>query len=227
MSTERDHDGTPRPRRARADDGLFVVGLVGRAGSGKGAVAGVWSADGALVIEADRVGHEVTESDPAVRAGLLAEYGAGVYDAEGRLDRARVAARVFADPSARARLDALVHPALVAGLRRRLAVLRERGWRGVAVLDAALLLEWGMERECDAVVAVTAPAAEQVRRLMRSRGWSADEARRRLAAQRPDEAFAAAADATIVNAGGLEELAGMAREALARVRRAREGDGAC
>lgn len=227
MSTEDARGGPPRPRRPRADDGLFVVGLVGRAGSGKGAVGDAWSADGALVIEADRVGHEVTEDEPGVRAALAAEYGPDVYGADGRLDRARVAARVFADPAARARLDRLVHPALVARLRRRLEVLRARGWRGVVVLDAALLLDWGMERECDAVVAVTAPEAEQVRRLMRSRGWSADQARQRLAAQRPNEAFAGAADVTLENAGSLEELAKLARAALAALRAAREGDGAC
>lgn len=228
MSTDERRDGPPRPRRPRADDGLFIVGLVGRAGSGKGAVAGVWSADGALVIEADRVGHEVTEGDPAVRAGLEAEYGADVYGPDGRLDRERVAARVFTDPAARSRLDRLVHPALVAGLCRRLEVLRARGWRGVVVLDAALLLEWGMERECDAVVAVTAPETEQVRRLMRSRGWSAEEARRRLAAQRTNEAFAAAADAVLENAGSPEELAREGRAALAALRATRqEGDGTC
>ena len=228
MSTENDSARAQRPRRPRSGDGLFVVGLVGRAGSGKGAAAAAWSADGALVIEADRVGHEVTDSDPDVRAGLVAEYGPDVYDAAGRLDRERVAARVFADPAARARLDRLVHPALVAGLRRRLEVLRSRGWRGVVVLDGALLLEWGLERDCDAVVAVTAPEAEQLRRLMRSRGWSAEQAGRRLAAQRTNEAFAAAADVTLENAGSLEELERRARAALAALRGARqEGEKAC
>ena len=228
MSTDGTRGGPPRPRRPRADDGLFVVGLVGRAGSGKGVVAGAWSADGALVIEADRVGHEVTDEDQAVRAALAAEYGPGVYGPDGRLDRERVGARVFADPAARERLDRLVHPALVAGLRRRLEVLRSRGWRGVVVLDGALLLEWGLERDCDAVVAVTAPEAEQLRRLMRSRGWSAEQAGRRLAAQRSNEAFAAAADVTLENAGSLEELERRARAALAALRGARqEGEKAC
>jgi dephospho-CoA kinase len=228
MPTDSGHGGPLRPRRLRADDGLFIVGLVGRAGSGKSAVAGAWSADGALVIEADRVGHEVTDDDPGVRAALTAEYGAGVYGPDGRLDRERVAARVFTDPEARARLDRVVHPALVAGLRRRLEVLRSRGWRGVVVLDAALLLEWGMERDCDVVIAVTAPEAEQVRRLMQSRGWSAAQARQRLAAQRTNEAFAGAADAVLENAASLEELTRTARAALTALRAARqEGDGAC
>src|SRR5262245_61971495 len=104
MSTEH------RARRGMAADGLTVIGLVGRAGSGKSTVARALAEDGAQVIEADRVGHEVTDRDPDVRAALQAEYGADVYRSDEGLDRARVAARVFHDRAARARLDALVHP---------------------------------------------------------------------------------------------------------------------
>jgi dephospho-CoA kinase len=210
-----------RARRASAGDGLFIVGLVGRAGSGKSAVADALAADGATVIEADLVGHEVTDRDPEVRAALAREYGADVYRPDGRLDRERVAARVFRDPAARARLDRLVHPRLVARLEERLEGLRARGTRGVVVLDAALLLEWGLERGCDAVIAVTAPQAEQVRRLVRSRGWTETEARSRLRAQRTDEAFCAAADVTLDNAGSIEDLARVARAAVAALRAAR------
>jgi dephospho-CoA kinase len=209
------------PRRAPAGDGLFVVGLVGRAGSGKSAVADILAADGATVIEADLVGHEVTDQDPEVRAELAREYGDDVYRPVGRLDRERVAARVFRDPAARARLDRLVHPRLVARLEGRLQGMRARGARGVAVLDAALLLEWGLERACDAVIAVTAPQAEQIRRLVRSRGWTETEARSRLQAQRTDEAFRAAADVTLDNTGSIEDLARSARAAVAALRAGR------
>jgi dephospho-CoA kinase len=209
------------PRRTPAGDGLFVVGLVGRAGSGKSAVADILAADGATVIEADLVGHEVTEQDPEVRAALALEYGGDVYRPDGRLDRERVASRVFRDPEARARLDRLVHPRLVARIEERLRRLRERGAGGVVVLDAALLLEWGLERGCDAVIAVTAPQEEQVRRLMRSRGWTEAEARSRLMVQRTDEAFGAAADVTLDNTGSIEELARSARAAVAALRAGR------
>ena len=210
-----------RARRAPADDGLFIVGLVGRAGSGKSAVADILAADGATVIEADLVGHEVTDQDPEVRAALAREYGAGIYRPDGRLDRERVASSVFRDPAARARLDRLVHPRLVARLEERLEGLRARGARGVVVLDAALLLEWGLERGCDAVIAITAPQAEQVRRLMRGRGWTEAQARERLAAQRTDEAFSAAADVTLDNAGSFEDLARVTRAAVAALRAVR------
>ncbi len=210
-----------RARRAAAGDGLFIVGLVGRAGSGKSAVADTLAADGATVIEADLVGHEVTEQDPGVRAALAREYGDDIYRPDGRLDRERVAASVFRDPAARARLDRLVHPRLVARIEERLEGLRARGTRGVVALDAALLLEWGLERACDAVIAVTAPQAEQVLRLMRSRGWTEEAARSRLLVQRTDEAFSAAADVTLENTGSIEDLARGARAAVAALQAAR------
>ena len=209
----------PRPRRTRVPDGPFVLGLVGRTGSGKSTVAAALAADGARVIDADRIGHEVTDHDPEVRAALVAEYGAGVYRGDGTLDRAVVAARVFRDAAARARLDRLTHPrirdAIVAEIRRA----DTEGFRGVLVIDAALMLDWGLERECDAVIAVLAPETAQLERLLAARGWSVDEARRRLAVQRSERAFALAADSTLDNRGTSDELIAAARAAVARLTR--------
>jgi dephospho-CoA kinase len=205
-------------RRRAAGDGLFIVGLIGRAGSGKTTVARALEKDGAHVIDADRVGHEVADGDPAVRAGLVAEYGPGVYRADGTLDRAQVAARVFHDADARARLDRLVHPRLVERIRAEIGGLRSEGFRGVVVVDAALLLRWGFERECDAVIAVTAPEAEQIARLERGRAWSEAEARARLEAQDTNEELSAAADVTLDNHGSAEALARAARDAVSRLR---------
>src|SRR5438876_702558 len=208
-------------RRPAAGDGLFILGLIGRAGSGKTTVARALEHDGARVIEADRVGHEVADRDPAVREGLIAEYGAGVYRADGTLDRGRVAARVFRDPVARARLDRLVHPRIVARIREEIGQLRREGFRGVVVVDAALMPRWGFERECDAVIAVVAPESAQVARLVRGRGWSEAEARARLTAQDSNEASSAAAAVTLDNDGTLEALARAAREAVSRTRAGR------
>ena len=212
MSTER-----PRPRRAHAGDGLFILGLVGRAGSGKSTVARAIVADGSALIDADEIGHQVTDQDPDVRRALVEEYGADIYRPDGRLDRRRVAARVFTDPAARARLDALVHPRILERAWEAMNQLRIAGHRGVVVLDSALLVQWGMERSCDAVLAVGAPEAEQIARLMRSRGWSGEEARAVLAAQRPNEWFTEAADLTIENTGTVAELERAARAAVVRL----------
>jgi dephospho-CoA kinase len=205
-------------RRRAGGDGLFILGLIGQAGSGKTTVARALERDGAHVIEADRIGHEVGDGDPAVREGLIAEYGPAVYRADGTLDRAQVAARVFRDPDARARLDRLVHPRIVARIGEAIARLRREGFRGVVVVDAALMSRWGFERECDAVIAVTAPEAEQIARLERGRGWSEAEARARLAAQDSNESLSAVADVTLDNDGTAEALARAAREAVSRLR---------
>lgn len=214
MST--DHP-RPRPRRAHAGDGLFIIGLVGRAGSGKSTAARAIAADGEAVIDADQIGHQVTDQDAEVRRALVAEYGADIYREDGALDRPRVAAKVFTDPEARARLDALVHPRILERGWEAMNQLRASGHRGVVVLDSALLLQWGMERSCDAVLAVTAPEVEQVARLVASRGWSEAHARSVLAVQRPDEWFREAADLTIENTGGVAELERAARAAVVRL----------
>jgi dephospho-CoA kinase len=222
MSTERPggtrSERPGRPRRAPAGDGLLIIGLVGRAGSGKSTVARILAARGARLIEADVIGHEVTDTDPEVRAALAAEYGPDVYRPSGSLDRARVGARVFSDPAALARLNALVHPRIVSAIRRRLDALRAERYRGPVVVDAALMLDWGLEGDCDTILAVVASEAQQVSRLMRSRDWAEDDARARLAAQRTNEAFRAAADEVIENNEDASALLAAARSAFKRIR---------
>ena len=186
--------GSRRPKPPAGSP--FVVAIVGPAGSGKSTLARSLAGPRTRVLDADRLGHEITDGDPTVRAALAAEYGAGVYLADGTLDRGRVGARVFSDPAALARLNAIVHPRIAARLRDEIA--RATGIDTV-VIDAAVLLDWGFERECDAVIAVRASREQQIARLRKARGWSEGEATRRLASARSDEAFKALADEVVVN----------------------------
>jgi dephospho-CoA kinase len=202
-------------RRAPGDDGLVIIGLIGRTGSGKSTVARALAEDGAVVIDADALGHEVTDHDARVRRAMIEEYGGNVYREDGTLDRKRVAARVFEDPAARARLDRLVHPRILERIAERIDELRLGRHRGAVVIDAALMLDWGLERACDAVVAVVADEPDRVRRLAEARGLTADEARARLAVQRTDDELTHAADVTLVNRGTLAELEHDARDAVA------------
>lgn len=197
---------------------MFVLGLVGRAGSGKSTVARALAADGAEVIDADAIGHAVTDHDDEVRAALAAEYGALVYRADGTLDRARVAAKVFSDPAARERLNQLTHPRIARRIEARIEELEAGHFTGLVVIDAALMLDFGLERACDAVMAVVSGEAAQLERLARSRGWSADEARQRLAVQRPESQLRAAADVTLENDGTQEQLETAARDAVRTLR---------
>lgn len=231
MSTDRPPIPEPVPTSVRANrraptTGPFVLAVVGPAGAGKSTVArALAAAPGAVLLDADRMGHEVTDRDPEVRAALAADYGPEVYRADGTLDRARVAERVFREPAALARLNALVHPRILARLRSGIAEATRTG-AGLVVIDAALLLDWNLERECDAVIAVLAAPERQVERLVARRGWSEDEARRRLAAARSHDSFASLADAVVRNDGAESEAVATATRWLEGRRAARRGGGA-
>ena len=209
-------DAAAKPRREAPSDGLCIIGLVGRAGSGKSTVARALVSRGAILMDADRIGHLITDSDPEVRQALIAEYGPQVYRTSGPLDRGQVAARVFTDAEALQRLNRLVHPRILAHLRTSLGALRARGARGPVVIDAALMIDWGFERECDALWAVVAPESLQIGRLVGGRGLTEADARARLSRQRTNAEFAAAADEVLVNDGSESQLEALAQQALAR-----------
>ncbi len=181
-----------------------VIGLTGGIGSGKSTVAAMLRDLGAEVIDADRVAREVVEPGQPALAEIVARFGAGVLDGEGRLDRKQLGARVFADETARRALNAIVHPRIAAETARRVADANARGVP-LVVYEAALLVENGIHRALDGLIVVSAPEAEQVRRVMARDGLDETEARRRLAAQAPLADKLAAATWVIDNAGALDD----------------------
>jgi len=175
---------------------LRILGLLGGIGSGKSAVAADFESLGATYIDADRIAHRIIDAPP-VRRTLSRWWGPGVLRG-GRVNRAEVARRAFASRGAASRLNALLHPRIERELKKEIARARRRG--GVAVLEAALLLETGADRWCDALVFVDAPRAARIRRAAR-RGWTAAEWSRREKLQRPPARKRARADYVIDNGG--------------------------
>jgi dephospho-CoA kinase len=116
-----------------------------------------------------------------------------------------------------------MHPRILERLRAEIASAERERFTGTVIVDAALLLDWAFERECDAVVAVVAPRALQVERLRATRGWSAAEAERRLALARTNERFAEAADAVVVNDGREPDAVAALAAAIARLAAMRGG----
>jgi dephospho-CoA kinase len=190
------------------------VGLTGGIGSGKSTVARLLADRGAVVIDADEIARRVTAPGTPGHDAVVGEFGPSVTDAQGGLDRAALARLVFADPAARSRLEAIVHP-LVRAERERAVAAAPSG--AVVVEDVPLLAEAGLAGEYDVVVVVEAPAGVRVDRLV-ARGMDAEDARARVAAQASDAVRRAVADVVIDNAGDAAMLAEQVDRLWAKLR---------
>lgn len=182
--------------------GKRVIGLTGNIAVGKSRALRQLQALGAAVIDADHVAREVLEPGGAAHAAVVAEFGAELRDAQGRIDRAALGRIVFADADALARLEALTHPAI----RRRIDALVNAAPQPVAVIEAIKLLEGDLAQAVDEVWVVDAAPATQLARLTTQRGMSPADARQRLRAQNPQADKLARADRIIRNDGSPQEL---------------------
>src|SRR3954454_4539184 len=182
---------------------VLSIGLTGGIGSGKSTVSAPPAARGAVIIGADRIAREVVEPGTPRLAAVVAAFGDGVVGPDGGLDRPALAAVVFVDPGARARLDGSVHPLVRA---RAAEVAAAAPPDAVLVHDIPLLVETGQAGRYDLVLVVQADLDTRVARLV-ARGMTEDDARARVAAQATDEQRAAVADAVLDNSGTREELA--------------------
>jgi dephospho-CoA kinase len=183
------------------------IGLTGGIGAGKSAVSARFAAHGAVVVDADTIAREVVEPGTPGLAAITAEFGRDVLASDGTLDRAALAAIVFADPERRTALEAIVHP-LVA--QRSGQLIAAAPAQAVVVYDVPLLVELvgrGQRStdEYDVVVVVEAPEEVRIERLV-ARGLPEWDAEARIASQASDEERRALADHVIVNDGSLEEL---------------------
>jgi dephospho-CoA kinase len=157
---------------------------------------------GALVVDSDRIAREVLEPGTPGLAAVVAEFGEDVLAPDGSLDRPALAAVVFADPAARARLDAVVHPLVRARAAELIAAVPEGT---VVVNDVPLLVETGQAASYNLVLVVEADHAARLSRLVR-RGLTAEDAQARMASQASDEQRRAVADVVLDNSGTLEQL---------------------
>ena len=184
------------------------VGLTGGIGSGKSAVSELLGSWGALVIDSDVLAREVVAPGSPGLAAVVAEFGGDVLTPEGALDRERMASLVFADPAARGRLNAVVHPLV----RRRADELAAAASPGTVVVNAVpLLVEAGMVHLFDLVVVVDVPPELQLDRLVSLRGMTEADAAARIAAQASREERLIAADVILDNSGGPDDLESQVR----------------
>jgi dephospho-CoA kinase len=188
-------EGAPvKPRR--------VIGLTGNIGSGKSTVAKMLGELGAEVIDADRVARDVVKPSLPAYDEIVDEFGEGVLAEDRTIDRKALGARVFGDPVARRRLEAITHPRIAMETQRRIGASKAP----IVVYEATLLVENGIHRGLDGLIVVTAPESQQVARVVARDGLRTEEVERRLAAQLPEAQKVAEASWVIHNEGSLDDL---------------------
>ena len=186
---------------------MLNVGLTGGIASGKSTVARMLVEKGAVLIDFDELTLEVEEPDKPAWREIVRHFGEAVLLPDRRIDRGKLGAIVFADPVKRRILNGIVHPAVFAEWRRRLAEIERRQPDAVVLSDIPLLIEAGLEKMVDLVLLVYIPPDEQIRRLTARNGFSREEAERRVSAQMPMVQKIPRADRVIRNEGSIEETA--------------------
>lgn len=182
-----------------------TVGVTGGIGSGKSSAVQVLADLGAVVIDADRVGHEVYAPGTIGFGQVVAAFGAGIVGDDGAIDRKRLGPIVFADPAALVRLNAIVHPLIRDAVGRRIAAERGAG-RTPIVVEAALLIEAKWDALVDEVWLVVARREVIEQRLTGQRGMDPAAVAARMRAQLSDDERRAHADVVIDNSGTRDAL---------------------
>jgi dephospho-CoA kinase len=204
---------------------MLHVGLTGNIASGKSTVAAAWSRSGGWIVDADELARRAVAPGTPGLAQVVESFGTDVLGADGRLDRAALRRVVFADPAARRRLEAIVHPE-VARLRAGEVARAAAAGARIVVHDIPLLFEAGLERTVEVIVLVDAPEPVRRARLVRDRGLGEEEAERMIVAQAPSSGKRALADYVIENDASLEALEARAAAVWLELERRAEHGGA-
>lgn len=183
---------------------MLHVGLTGGIACGKSAVAAMMRELGCRVLDADALARRLIEPGQPAYDEVLKEFGSQVRAADGRIDRAKLAAIVFANPARLERLNRIVHPRVVDALDRELSELARTEPGAVVVVEAALLIEASYHERLDRLVVAWCEPEQQVERLL-ARGMAREEALRRIGAQMQLDQKRRMADDEIDCSGSLEE----------------------
>ena len=184
---------------------MRVIGLTGGIASGKSLVSEQLAERGAVLIDADKVGHSAYLKGTPTFDEVVAAFGTEIVGADGEVDRKALGGKVFADPEARHKLESIVWPAIRSKVEEQLEALRAKG-TGVAILEAAILIEAEWVPLTDEVWLVTVSPETARQRLFERNGLSAEDAESRIRAQLTNEKRREYADVEIENDGTLEEL---------------------
>lgn len=184
---------------------MLRVGLTGSIGVGKSFVAAVLAELGCHILDADKTARVVVSPGTIGLRAVVEAFGPEVLRADGTLDRSRLGAIVFADREQRTILNSILHPLIIAAQDEQLQQWEEQDPHGIAVVDAALMIESGGYKRFEKLIVVHCHPEIQLERLMKRDAISREEAERRIAAQMPQQEKMHYADYLIDTSEGLEE----------------------
>ena len=184
---------------------MRVIGLTGGIGSGKSTVSQVLAVMGAMVIDADTVGHQAYQPGTETWKDVVAAFGEGVVAADGSIDRKKLGAIVFGETGALERLNWIVHPRMYDMMAEQIEEYRRQGVK-VVVLDAAILIEANWTPLVDEVWLTVASESTVVQRVKERTGLPEEQIRSRIRSQLSNEERKKHASVVINNDGSLDEL---------------------
>jgi dephospho-CoA kinase len=198
---------------------MLKVGLTGGLASGKSFVGQALVELGCHLIQADELGHKVLHSGDDAYAQVVREFGAGILRPDGEIDRRRLAAEVFYNPERLALLNGIVHPRVFLLQEQWLAEVAGADPRGIAIIEAAIMIETGSYKRFDKIVLVVADENLQIERAMRRDGLTREEVLVRRSRQMPLAEKRKYADYIVDTSGAKSETLNKAREVYESLRR--------
>jgi dephospho-CoA kinase len=197
---------------------MLRVGLTGGFACGKSFVGRTLEQLGCFLLRADDIGHEVLKPGGAAYDSVVREFGPDILDADGTINRRRLAAVSFSDRDKLGKLSSLVHPAVIALEEQRIAEAARSNPNGIAVLEAAILIETGSYKRFDKLIVVLCTEEQQIARAMHRDGVTEEEARMRLKRQMPVEEKRRFADYIIDSSGPKENTVEQTRAVFESLR---------
>lgn len=198
---------------------IYVVGLTGPTGAGKSTAASILSRHGIKIIDADKAARDITAPGCYALAELSRAFGSDIIRADGTLDRSLLASRAFSDEKRQRLLNDITHPFITMSIRRAVKALSDAGEK-IAVIDAPLLFESGVDIICDKTIAVISEPGLRLGRIISRDRLDESAARQRMSVQRESDYYSALADIVIENNGSLSELEELVGQAEQEIRRA-------
>ena len=196
---------------------MVLISVTGGIACGKTEVCRVFQKRGAIILSGDEIGKEVIEKNKKVLKELVQTFGKEILNRNQTLNRRKLGRLAFASKESKDKLNRIIHPYLLEELRNRIKNLRRKRSQALVVVDAALIVEWGLQNELDHLIFVESRREDKIRRLQKQKGYSRKEALDRIKSQLPEIIKRRLADFVIINDKGVSELREKAEKVFRRI----------